>query len=73
MTTEYRKEINDIIEARKKSYTDISDAIWGFAESRFQEYESSKVQQEYMKSRGFSVKADLSDERFYQTLSDSHN
>jgi len=62
MTLDYRKEINDIIEARKQSYTDISDAVWEFAESRFQEHESSRTQQEYMKSRGFSVKADLSDE-----------
>ncbi|MBR5266620.1 MAG: amidohydrolase [Lachnospiraceae bacterium] len=58
----YRKNIHQLIENNKQAYTDISDAIWNFAESRFQEVESSKVQQEYLKSRGFSVKADLSGE-----------
>ena len=58
----YRENIHQLIENNKQAYTDISDAIWNFAESRFQEVESSKVQQEYLKSRGFSVKADLSGE-----------
>ncbi|MBQ7796003.1 MAG: amidohydrolase [Lachnospiraceae bacterium] len=62
MGYEYRQEISDLIELRKKAYTDISDAIWGFAESRFEEVESSKIQQEYMRSRGFEVKADLAGE-----------
>lgn len=51
-----------LIEERKQTYTDMSDTIWEYAEPRFQEYESSKLQQEYMKSRGFSVKADLAGE-----------
>lgn len=63
MGKEYRSEISRWIDQRKESYTKISDAIWDFAESRFEEYESSKVQQEYLSSRGFSVKADLSGEK----------
>ncbi|MBO4976217.1 MAG: amidohydrolase, partial [Lachnospiraceae bacterium] len=62
MKCDYRDKVSSMIEARRQSYTDISDAIWGFAESRFQEYESSKIQQEYLKSRGFAVKADLAGE-----------
>lgn len=62
MKCDYRDKVSSMIEARRQSYTDISDAIWGFAESRFQEYESSKIQQEYLKSRGFAVKANLAGE-----------
>jgi len=62
MTKDYRTIINDLVEEKKQVYADMSDAIWGFAEPRFQEYESSKLQQEYLASRGFSVKADLAGE-----------
>ena len=59
MGTDFRKEIGTTIDQRRDEYTKISDAIWGFAEPRFQEYESTKLQQEFLKARGFSVKADL--------------
>ena len=41
----------------------MADEIWGYAEPRFQEYESSRVQQEYLASRGFSIRADLAGEK----------
>ena len=44
-----------LIEARKEEFTNISDKIWGFAESRFQEFQSSNLQAEYMRSQGFRV------------------
>jgi len=62
MEINYRKEINDIVEFRKAAYTKISDSIWEFAESRFQEYQSSNTQQEYLKSQGFSIRSNLSGE-----------
>ena len=62
MGTDFRKEIGATIDQRSSEYTKISDAIWGFAEPRFQEYESTKLQQEFLKARGFSVKADLAGE-----------
>ena len=62
MGTAFRDELIALIEGNRKAYTDMSDAIWGYAEPRFQEYKSSELQQEYMKSRGFSVKADLAGE-----------
>ena len=62
MGTDFRKEIGTTIDQRRDEYTKISDAIWGFAEPRFQEYESTKLQQEFLKARGFSVKADLAGE-----------
>lgn len=62
MSYKYRTIIDTLIEGQKQAYTDISDAIWEFAESRFEEVESSKVQQEYLRSRGFSIRADLAGE-----------
>lgn len=62
MVNDYRDSINSLVDGNAQAYTDISDAIWGLAESRFQEYESSKIQQEYLASRGFSIKADLAGE-----------
>lgn len=62
MGADFREDLARIIEGRKEDYTNISNAIWGYAEPRFQENCSSQLQQEYLKSRGFSVKADLAGE-----------
>ena len=62
MEYDYRQIIDRMIEEQRKSYTDISDQIWDFAESRFEEVRSSKVQQEYLQSRGFRIQADLAGE-----------
>ena len=62
METDFRKESGTTIDQGRDEYTKIGDAIWGFAEPRFQEYESTKLQQEFLKARGFSVKADLAGE-----------
>ena len=62
MGTQFRDDLIALIEENRKTYTDMSDTIWGYAEPRFQEYKSSELQQEYMKSRGFSVKTDLAGE-----------
>ena len=59
---EFREEIAGLVENRRNVYTEMSDTIWEYAEPRFQEHESSKLQQEYLKSRGFSVRADLAGE-----------
>ena len=56
MGTDFRKEIGTTIDQRRDEYTKISDAIWGFAEPRFQEYESTKLQQEFLNARiGFPL------------------
>ena len=62
MGVDFRKEIGATIDQRSSEYTKISDAIWEYAEPRFQEYESSKLQQKFLESRGFSIKADLAGE-----------
>ena len=62
MSMDYRNIISELVDEKKQVYAEMSDAIWGFAEPRFQEFESSKIQQEYLASRGFAIKADLAGE-----------
>ena len=62
MKKDFRAEIGALVQDRKQAYTAMSDRIWGFAEPRFQEYDSSRLQQEYLKARGFSIRADLAGE-----------
>ena len=59
----FRDEVIRKIEESHAEYTRISDEIWGYAEPRFQEEQSSRLQQEYLKSRGFSIRADLAGEK----------
>ena len=56
MEKDFRAEIGALVQDRKQAYTAMSDRIWGFAEPRFQEYDSSRLQQEYLKARGFSIR-----------------
>lgn len=62
MEKDFRKELAEILEARKDGYAKMSDTIWGYAEPRFAERQSSKLQQEFLKERGFSIRADLAGE-----------
>lgn len=62
MEMDFRTELEQLIEQRRSVYTKISDSIWEFAEPRFQEYESSRIQQEYLSSQGFSIRANLAGE-----------
>ena len=57
------EELDSFLEEHKKEYEEISDQIWEFAEPRFQEYQSSALQQEYLKKQGFVIKADLAGEK----------
>lgn len=59
---DYRETISGLVDEQKQVYMDMSNTIWEYAEPRFQEYESSKLQQEYLASRGFSIRADLAGE-----------
>ena len=56
MEKDFRAEIGALVQDRKQAYTAMSDRIWGFAEPRFQEYDSSRLQQESLKARGFSIR-----------------
>ena len=50
-----REEIKGFITASGADFEQVSDAVWGFAEPNFEEYQSSKVQADYMEARGFAV------------------
>ena len=51
----HTQQLAERIEAKREEFIQISDKIWGFAESRFQEFQSSNLQAEYMKAQGFRV------------------
>ena len=51
----YVEDLSKLIENRSAASTEISDKIWEYAESRFQEFKSSALQADYLKSLGFKV------------------
>ena len=54
-----REQVRETIAAHAAETEKISDQVWGFAETCFQELQSSKVQADYMESLGFRVKRDI--------------
>lgn len=52
-------QIRQMIQDSKKHFSDMSDQIWDYPELRFQEFESSKIQQDELQKQGFRVKAGL--------------
>ncbi|MGI9571185.1 MAG: amidohydrolase, partial [Desulfobulbia bacterium] len=50
-----KAQINQNIENHKTDLIDISDEIWGLAETAFQEYESSRILADYAEKNGFKV------------------
>ncbi|MBQ4506721.1 MAG: amidohydrolase [Firmicutes bacterium] len=52
---QFAKDIVQFIDDRKEKTWEISDHVWGYAESRFSEFKSSKEESEYMESLGFKV------------------
>ena len=52
---QFAKDIVQFIDDRKEKTWEISDHVWGYAESRFTEFKSSKEESEYMESLGFKV------------------
>jgi aminobenzoyl-glutamate utilization protein B len=53
------QDIAALITKHEALFTDMSDRIWGFAEPRFQEYQSSELQQKVLADLGFSIRAGL--------------
>jgi len=53
--------IRDLIERDERSFDEMSDAIWDFAEYRFQEFRSCEIQKERLRSEGFSITEGLAD------------
>jgi aminobenzoyl-glutamate utilization protein B len=51
--------IIDWLEDNRSAYTDISDKIWEYAELPWHEFKSSKLQADYLESKGFRITWDL--------------
>ena len=51
----YVQDLAKLVEVRKDETLRISDAVWGYAESRFQEFKSAKEESDYMIEMGFKV------------------
>ncbi len=51
----YQEDLSRLVKARQAEIADLSDQIWDFAESRFQEFKSVALQIEYFKKNGFRI------------------
>ncbi len=51
----YQEDLALLIEKRQEEMKDISDKVWEYAESRFVEFKSAKLQKEYLAPLGFTV------------------
>lgn len=49
------KRISEIVESKKELFTDVSDKIWGYAETRFEEYKSADLLCKTLENEGFTV------------------
>jgi len=58
----YRQDLASLVQNKSKDFCSISDQIWGFAESRFQEFKSSALQADYLTEQGFKVTRGLAGE-----------
>lgn len=47
--------LSQVIEEKKQTFTDLSDRIWGYAETRFEEKQSSEVLCQALEAEGFAV------------------
>lgn len=54
--------LTDYLDQHSKDYVEMSDTIWGYAEHRFQEYQSAALQQAYLREKGFRIRANLAGE-----------
>lgn len=47
--------LDSLIQSKKEQFWEMSDQIWGFAEMRFKEDQSSRLQMEFLRNEGFTV------------------
>lgn len=50
-----RREVDSFIEENRPTFEHMSDQIWAFAETSFQEHRSSKLQSDYLAKQGFRI------------------
>lgn len=60
MMSELQKMV-DLIEGKKDKWIDVSNQIWGFAETRFEEVNSAELLCQTLESEGFVVEKGLAD------------
>lgn len=59
--SEEKDEISKLVEGKKDLFIDVSDKIWEFAETRFQEYKSSELLCKVLTEEGFAVNKGIAD------------
>ena len=53
------QRLNEILKAHTKEFEEVSDEIWEHPETRYQEFQSSRIQIEFLKERGFRVTEEI--------------
>lgn len=56
-----KEKISQIIEERRDVFIDVSDQIWSFAETRFEEFQSSTLLCTTLEKEGFTLKKNIAD------------
>jgi aminobenzoyl-glutamate utilization protein B len=54
--TTLSEKISNLIDNKRTLFTQLSDQIWEFAETRFEEFRSADLLSEAMEKEGFAVK-----------------
>lgn len=57
------KAVISFLDENRIDFINMCNSIFDFSEIRFKEFKSSALQQDYLKAKGFSVKADLAGEK----------
>ena len=48
-----------LIQGKKEQFEQAADQIWGFAEMRYQEFQSAQLQKDLLRREGFEIEEDL--------------
>lgn len=59
--TKNKRAVIRSVEARSDELIEISDQVWAFAETAFEEHQSSKVLEDYAKSQGFKIESGVAE------------
>src|SRR5690348_50007 len=54
------EKISELIDLKSGKYKALSDQIWGFAETRFEEFQSAEVLSNALENEGFKVEFGIS-------------
>ena len=52
----FKQRISELVDRKTHKFIEVNDKIWEFAEIRFQEHQSAKLQMEILEAEGFEVK-----------------